>query len=534
MSKELRPYQSEAHEVSIKEYNAGIIRQLLVLMTGAGKTFLTIKLLERYGFKRVLWLSFQEELVSQSALAFIREKFDDEFYNQIKEIGFLNFMREGGLFNVPDFKIGCIKADIWRPDGHVVMGSVPTIHRRLDRLTPDYYDCVICDEAHLFGSTTAHKVLTFLQPKLLLGLTATPIRADGVMLCDIFEKIVFEYSLDKGIKDGYACEMDAVRVKTNVSLDKVKTTAGELNLGDLSNEVNTLARNQLIVDSYKKYADGRQCMAFCVDIQHAIDLAETFKNNGLDCEAVSSNEELTPDRNEKIDRFKNKSLQIITNVNILTTGFDHPDTGAIIMACPTKSLTKYLQAVGRGARLKGKEYVDRFGQNCMIIDIVDSTTRHSLVNAWELDKQKPVEERTFVTRENKDILIADRLRRSAKLEHIRQEDEKVNLLKLPALKISKSWRMEGEATEAQLKAIEKWGYDIVNTSYTKSMISEIFGQQECTAKQKSFLKWKGYDTSGFVSVAVATAAFKEIREKEEKAEREKRNETIKSKNPFKF
>lgn len=534
MSKALRPYQSEAHEISIKEYNAGITKQLLVLMTGAGKTFLTIKLLERYGFKRVLWLSFQEELVSQSAMAFIREKFDDEFYNQIKEIGFINFMREGGLFNVPDFKIGCIKADIWRPDGHVVMGSVPTLHRRLDKLSPDYYDCIVCDESHLFGSVTSIKVLNHFKPKLLLGLTATPTRADGVMLCDIFEKIVFEYSLDKGIRDGYAAEMDAVRVKTSCSLDRVKTTAGELNLSDLSNEVNTLARNQLIVDSYKKYAEGRQCMAFCVDIEHAIHLSEVFKSNGYNCEAVSSNEELTPDRNVKIERFKRGQIQILTNVNILTTGFDHPNTGAIIMACPTKSLTKYLQAVGRGARLKDKEFVEKFGQKCIVIDIVDATTRHSLVNAWELDKQKPVEDRTFVTKENKEKLILDRLKKSVKLQHNRAEDEVVNLLKLPTLKISKSWRMEEDATPAQLAAIAKWGYDTTETHYTKSMIQEIFGQQEASSKQISYLRWKGYDTSGFVSVSVATAAFKEIRDKEERAKRDERNEKIKNNNPFKF
>jgi superfamily II DNA or RNA helicase len=275
-------------------------------------------------------------------------------------------------------------------------------------------------------------------------------------------------------------------------------------------------------------------MIFCVDIQHAIDVAEQFKLNELSCEAVSSNEELTPGRSEKINLFKRGKIQSLSNVGILTTGFDHPDTGCIIMACPTKSLTKYLQSVGRGSRLKSKEYVDKFGQNCIVIDIVDATVRHSLINAWELDKQKPIEERTFVTAENKEKLLLERQKRSVKIEHQRNEDERVNLLAIPKVKIKTSWRMEGEATQAQLNVIKEWGYDIENVTYTKFQVAEIFDQRECSEKQRNFLKWKGYDVSGFISIAQAREAFKEIESKEAEKQRKERNNQIKQNNPFKL
>ena len=71
------------------------MRQLIVAFTGAGKTYILIKLLERMGFKRVLWLSFQEELVSQSASAFVRDKFDDTHFDYIKKVGFLDAIKEG-------------------------------------------------------------------------------------------------------------------------------------------------------------------------------------------------------------------------------------------------------------------------------------------------------------------------------------------------------------------------------------------------------------------------------------------------------
>jgi superfamily II DNA or RNA helicase len=498
MSKELYPYQSKCHESIISEYDKTVLKQLIILFTGAGKTYILIKLLEKMGFKRVLWLSFQEELVSQSALAFIKEKFDEPFYEYVKEIGFLEYInRPDAFFAMNDFKMGCIKAQIFKPDANVVMGSVMTVAKRLDRLAPDYFDCIICDEAHLFGSMSAFNTINHFTPKLLIGATATAYRQDGMMLGDIFDKITFEYGLDKGIKDGYAAELDAIRVKTTTSLDKVKTTAGELNQKDLSNEVNNLARNQLIVDKWKQYATGRQTIAFCVDIEHAIDLADTFKRNGINSVAVSSDEERTPDRSENIKLYKEGKIDVITNVGILVAGFDHVDTGCAIMACPTKSLTKYLQSVGRSARLKTKGFVEKFGQNAIILDIVDSTNRHNLINAWELDKVKDIEDRIFVSREKKDLLLAERLKKSVKLEHERKEDEIVNLLRIPKIKINfDSENMRKAATLAQLAWIEKLGFNITDNHYTNAMCQEIIGQELLSQKKVEEVKKLGYDISG--------------------------------------
>src|SRR6187399_1627142 len=158
--KELRQYQSECHEAVISEYNLDVIRQLICLFTGAGKTFILIKLLERMGFKRVLWLSFQEELVSQTAMAFIKDKFDDSFYNHVKNIGFLEYVKNpDSYYAMNNFTIGCLKGDIFKPDANVVMGSVMTVKNRLGLLAPDYYDCIVCDEAHLFMSLSSFSVI---------------------------------------------------------------------------------------------------------------------------------------------------------------------------------------------------------------------------------------------------------------------------------------------------------------------------------------------------------------------------------------
>jgi len=471
------------------------------------------------GFKRILWLSLQEELVSQSAMAFIRDKYDEEFYNKVSAVGFLDYLRDYNQWP-SDFNMGCIKADIFLPDASVVMGSVMTVARRLDRIAPDFYDCVVCDEAHLFMSNTAFNTLQHLKPKFLIGCTATPHRADGLPLGDIFDKITFQYGLDRGIKDGYACQMDAIRIKTNVSLDGVKTTAGDLNQKDLSDEINTLARNNLIVSSYEKYCLGMQCIAFCVDIQHAIDLCQAFKDAGHDCEAVSSNEELTPDRSEKIARFKSGRLRIITNVSILTTGFDHVDTGCIIAARPTKSLTLYLQLVGRGSRLKSPEFVSKFGQMCIILDIVDNTTRHNLINAWELDRELPPEDRVFISQEKKDKLIASR---RLKLEHTRDKDERVSLLKIPKMKPSNSIRQLNPATEKQLKWIYDLGYP-KDVHYTHQMCTDIINSLPATEAQVRLVAAKGYDVkSRALTRGDVKAVMKDVEKRESSATFKKRS-----------
>ena len=79
MSKSLRCYQEKAICASIDELHAGIDRQLIIKATGTGKTFTAVKLLERHGFKRILWITHSAELIEQSAIAFLRDKFDDEF-----------------------------------------------------------------------------------------------------------------------------------------------------------------------------------------------------------------------------------------------------------------------------------------------------------------------------------------------------------------------------------------------------------------------------------------------------------------------
>lgn len=538
MAKEVRYYQNEALLAVNSSLAAGIKNQLLVMATGTGKTKTAVDIIKNRG--RVLWCTHTQELITQSAIALLSEM-ELMPYNELLKIinghgDIVELLRAEsgtGMFadvnhNAITSQIGVIKADLFDINKPVVIASMQTLWRRLDKIPPDHFDVVVVDEAHYAGANTWVKSLNYLDCKLRLGLTATPYRTDGMLMGDIFDKIVYEYPIDKAIGDGYLCEIDAVKVKTNCNLDKVNTVAGELNQGQLEEVINTPERNNLIVEKYLQYCSGRQFLAFCVDVKHAMDLCKAFQEKGVMADFVVGDETLTTDRKGTISKFKKGDLVGITNVMVLTAGFDHPNTGAVLMCCPTKSLTKFLQQVGRATRLKDKGYVTRFGQNCIVLDFIDSTSKHRLVNTWELDKQKHPNDRTFVTKENKLKLIADRERRMQVADL--KKDVRVNLLKLPKVKISDSIRMQEPATEKQINWIKSLGYDVVNINYTKAMCSEIISALPAKEWQINKLANAGYDVSQGVTISEYNMAILEIETQQAKENTEK----LKKENNFPF
>jgi superfamily II DNA or RNA helicase len=491
-----------------------------------GKTMCSVNITS--GFNKRLWLTHTEELISQSGFALLQEAFpnhDDKIRGIIDQYGdltsYLKEVRKNPLFfdmadNEIIQKIGIIKAEMMDTSQDIIVASIQTIHRRLDGMPQDMFDCVIIDESHMAAAKTWEKTINHFQPKLTLGLTATPHRSDNLLLSNIFDKIVYEYSIQKGIQDGFLCELDGVRVKTAISLDGIRTTAGEFNQKDLQ-VLNCHERNQLIVDSHFKYADGRQAIAFCVDVEHAMDLCSAFKARGVNADFVVGDENLTTDRKGVIAAFKRGEIDVVTNCMVLTAGFDHPNVGAVHMACPTKSLTKYIQCVGRGSRLKAESYIQKFGQNCKILDYVDNSSRHSLINSFSLDKGKNIEDRIFVTKENKEKLLAEREKNYVKIAATSSVDTKINLFKLPEINISTSERMLEPATEKQLAWIERLGYDIKENQYTKAMCSEIINSQPATDKQIWALSKKGYDVTDGCTWVQAKKAFEDIEAREAEA-----------------
>lgn len=539
--KNLRPYQQEAINAIQKDLNDGINKLLMVLPTGAGKTFTAVKAVAP--FKRKIWITHTEELLNQSGSAFLKEIYPEvNLQTMIDTYGgltdYLNAVRSHGMFadmseNEILRNVGIVKAEAFDIDADIVLASMQTLHRRLSKIDSEAFEAVIVDEAHLSSAATVVKSINHFNPKLLLGLTATPHRADGANLGDIYDKISFQYGIGEAIRDGYLCEFDALRIESRISLDGVRTTAGELNQKDLKQTVDTPERNDLIVKKYKQYAQGRQNIVFCVDVEHAQNVAQAFLDAGERAEVLVGDENVTSDRQGVINRFKSGETTHLVNVMIATAGFDHPGIGCISMACPTKSLTKYIQQIGRGTRtlpgiidsiddaLLRRQAIKASGKpNCIVLDIVDTSSRHKIVNTWELDRKLDIEKRVYCTQERKEQLLEARAEKR-RFEANTKKDTKVNLFELPAVTYSDSIKMREPATQKQLDLLAKLGHDINNTSYTKLTAAQVISNSPCTEAQRNALKWFKYDVRRWPTIGEAKLAFDE-HEKRQKKEKQKK------------
>lgn len=523
--KEIRYYQQEAIDAVDAALQDGIKENMLVMATGTGKTFTACQVVNK--FNHCLWITHTEELIDQSAKALLQSEFkgsQDRLTAFMKKyvgvVEFLdgvdNIIASGPLFGHEYYEeakevkslIGVIKRERMDTAPKIIVASIQTIWRRLDKINADIFDIIVIDECHMAMAKTWAMVIEHFKYKLLLGLTATPYRSDGMSLGNIFTKIVYDYDILTAINDGFLCELDAIRCKTAINLDSVRTTAGELNQADLR-IVDCEPRNKFIVEQYLKYAKGRQAIVFCVDVQHSIHVAEAFALQGISVSFVVGDVKLCPDRKARISLFKSGDIDVLSNCMVLTAGFDHPEVACIIMACPTKSLTKFVQCIGRGTRLK------RELKDCKIIDIVDATTRHRLVNTHSLDEGKRIEDRIFMTKERKKSLIEDREERKRKIdsEKLSNKDKKINLFDIPKVKVISSAKMKEPATDKQLAWIARLGYDILDTVYTKQMCSDIIGNQPASSAQIGKLKSEGYIIPIGVTFAEAQAAFAEIDER---------------------
>lgn len=373
---ELRPYQLEALRASKQALDEGVYRQIIVLPTGCGKTILLASLQKHHGLKkRLLVVVHREELAQQAA---------DKIAHWNPE------------FNV-GIEMGAKRSNSWDA---VVVASVATIGRsgssRIQQFNPDDFDCVIVDEVHHGLADSYQRVFDYfglLAPdnkKLLLGVTATPNRSDGSPLAKTFDKIVYQMSIRDAIEQGWLCDLRGLRVNTTVDLEGVHTRAGDFDQGELSAAVNTPARNDLIVRNWLETANQRRTIAFTVDIQHAKDLVQVFKNYGVAAEAVWGDD---PDRADKLRYHKAGQLQVLANCSVLTEGYDDPSVSCIVMARPTKSRLLFTQMVGRGTRLpegtrnlkealKASEQLSK--TDCLVLDVADTTHRHSLVSVSSL------------------------------------------------------------------------------------------------------------------------------------------------------
>ena len=239
---------------------------------------------------------------------------------------------------------------------------------RRNHTAEDYFDYLLFDEAQHAQAANCAKTLQYFTPKYLVGLTATPERLDRKKLEDIFGHYKTNLTLREAIDKDVITNIRCYRLLSNVDLSAVRYNGKDYNYADLEKTLIVDSRNELIVRTLKKYFYPRegfckQGIVFCVNVNHAKKLEKMMTAAGFAARAVYGGNR----HNEEIfEQYGEKKIQFLLSCQLISEGWDSPQTEVVVMARPTLSKVLYTQQMGRGVR----KYP---GKECLyVIDVVDN------------------------------------------------------------------------------------------------------------------------------------------------------------------
>ena len=308
---QLRPYQEEAFGHVFTEWDGGHKKTLVVMPTGTGKTIVFAKIVEecvRRGY-RVLIMAHRGELLDQAA---------DKI-----------FKATGLRSSVEKAERSCL-GEWFR----VVVGSVQTLmhERRLKQFPEDYFDVIIVDEAHHCVSPSYQTVLQYFGGSKVLGVTATPDRADMKNLGSYFESLAYEYTMPEAIRSGYLVPIKALTVPLKIDISMVGISAGDFKVGDIGTALDPYLYQ--IADEMEKYCMDRKTIVFLPLIATSQKFMAILNEHGFVAAEVNGNSE---DRAQILQDFEDGKYNVLCNSMLLTEGYDCPAVDCIIVLRPTKS-----------------------------------------------------------------------------------------------------------------------------------------------------------------------------------------------------
>jgi superfamily II DNA or RNA helicase len=384
----LRDYQEKAKAAVLAAKDRGLHRVMVVLPTGCGKTTVFASLIDEFDrqySETSLVVAHRHELLQQAA-------------------GRVNLVS-------PRLQVGIEGGDRTAPfESRVVVAGVQTIGRpgskRLEWFQPGL---LIMDEGHHAPADTWQNVMrrfgSYEGVCFTLAVTATDHRMDNKPLHGseeaIFEDVVFRYALRQAVADGWLVDLRGYRVATGVDISGVRTQLGDYNLSQLARAVNTEERNNTAYMHWAEIARDRQTIIFCVDVQHAKDVAQLFRDRNVQAEHVDGTMK-SDVRDGIMRRFSTGRTQVLVNVDVATEGFDVPSASCVLMLRPTQSWALYTQMAGRGVRvlpgvveglgspsLRRQAIAGSEKPDCIVIDVVDVSQKFSLTAPPEDEDLKP-------------------------------------------------------------------------------------------------------------------------------------------------
>ena len=331
----------------------------LVLPTGSGKSWIVAALcrdaLQQWPETRVLMLTHQKELISQNA--------------------------EKMRLVWPNAPLGIYSASLRRKDAGepITFAGIQSVRGKSEIL--GHTDLVIIDECHLLNNEQAGGYRTLISELLkinpalrVIGLTATPYRLGQGMLTEgddaLFTSLVEPVSIEELLAKGFLAQLRSKRTETRFDTSAVHKRAGDFVESELAAVIDTEMGNRDAVKEIVRRAEYRRSwLVFCSGVEHAEHICDELNLQGVIAECVTGKTKKS-ERERILKEFKQGKIKAVTNANILTTGFDAPDTDLVAMLRPTMSPALYVQMAGRG--LRPKSHTD----HCLILDFAENVQRH--------------------------------------------------------------------------------------------------------------------------------------------------------------
>ena len=365
---ELRDYQKEAVD-GLYNYWAGKAgdNPLIVAPTGSGKTAIIAQIIKdamSYPDTRVLVVTHVKELLEQGS--------------------------KGLLELYPEADFGIYSAGLKQKvlDRPITFAGIQSVWERAYDIVPAP-DLVLIDEAHLLPKNTETRYNRFIadlkvcNPMVkVVGLTATPYRLDSGFLhkgaSALFDGIAYDIPIDMLMEQGYLSPVISKGGLNQIDLTNVKKRGGEFIESDLATAASDpeLVR-KTVAEIVELSADRKSWLVFSSGVNHAFMLKDEFEAHDIDVGVVTGNDSSAV-REQTIADFKSGDLKCLINVNVLTTGFDHPAVDVVCLCRATASCGLYIQMVGRGTRVaEGKT-------DCLVLDFGANCLRHGFI-----DRVKP-------------------------------------------------------------------------------------------------------------------------------------------------
>ena len=526
----LRRYQSDAENSTMEAWADGCRSALGVMPTGTGKTIVFASLIRRKFPKRALIVAHRQELIWQA-----RDK--------IKKVTGLNVDVEMGEYK------SRTDGDMFHPKASVIVSTVQTLTSggdgsgRLLKFDPVDFGLLVIDEAHHATSPSYRKVIDYFlngnSKLVVIGVTATPDRADEEALGQIFDQVAFNYEILDAIKDGWLVPIEQQMVSVSgLDFSSVRTTAGDLNGADL--EKIMIAEKNLhgIASATIDIIGNRRGIGFSSSVNHARMLSEIFNRHrtGMSnwvCGGTDKDE-----RKKIITDFASGKIQWLWNCGVFTEGFDDSGVEIISMARPTKSRSLYAQMCGRATRphesiahsldqniaaLRRHQILKSVKPSCLIIDFVGNSGKHKLMTSADIlggnISEQAVENAKIEARRSgkpmrMDKVIEDEEKKLEEQKRRRLEAEarkarlvgkatystrKIDPFDVLQIKpvAERGWDSGKTFTEKQSEKLRKMGVDPAATDYARGQqLLHIYYQRiadgKCTIKQAATLEKFGY------------------------------------------